>query len=229
MPCPFNNVINIYLKSSFYFSTSPNFSIMKSDFIPAALGDLDTWEVNFKNKVPNIAQQLGINQTEVTAVLDLLDAHRGFYATMVAKRNEAKAATSNNNAGETAAVKSIRDLCNRIKADKSYTEAIGNELKIIGSLSTFDKAIAKPTLAATKEGSGIVIKFVKDKTSGIHIYSRRNGETDFSFLAVDTASPYHDNRPKLGSNTTENREYKAWYFIDENIIGLESDVISVVL
>jgi hypothetical protein len=202
---------------------------MKSDFIPVALGDLDTWEVNFKNKVPNIAQQLGIDQTEVTAALNLLDAHRGFYATMVAKRSEAKAATSTNHVGETAAVKSIRQLCNRIKADKGYTEAIGNELKIIGSLSIFDKATAKPTLTAAKEGSGIVIKFVKDKTSGIHIYGRRTGEAEFSFLAVDTASPYHDNRPKLANNPTENREYKAWYFLDENIIGQESDVISVAL
>jgi phage host-nuclease inhibitor protein Gam len=202
---------------------------MKKDFIPAALGDLDTWEVNFKNKVTTIAQQLNVASEEVTDCIASLDVHRTTYASMVTKRNEARAATSTNNASEKTALKNIRALCNRMKAANGYTEAMGNELKIIGNFTTFDQANAKPTLTVGKEGSSIVIKFRKDNTSGVHIYCRRGTEKDFVFLAVDTASPYNDNRLNLVAAQSETREYKAWYFLDDSIIGQESDVVKVIV
>jgi hypothetical protein len=200
---------------------------MKKDFIPVVLGDLDTWEVNFKNKLPDIAAQLGINATEVTAAITLLDAHRNSYAEANKKRNESKAATSANADAQKKAVKAIREISTRIKSAKDYTQAIGNELKIIGSETLLDLASAKPTLTISKEGSGIIIKFPKGQTDGVHIFCKRGTQTEFSFLAVDTVSPYHDNRPNLVAGQSEKREYKAWYFLDEGIIGQESDVVSI--
>jgi hypothetical protein len=202
---------------------------MKDDFIPATQADFDTWEVNFKEKVLPITQALKIEDADVTNVITLLNAHRTNYATMVAKKAESKAATSTNAKAEKDTVKAIRELSNRIKAAKGYTEAMGNELKIIGTSAIFDKATVKPSLTATIEGGSVVLKFNKNKTSGVHIFCRRGAEKEFSFLAVDTASPYQDNRSNEVAGVTEKREYKAWHFLDDTIIGLESDVIFIAI
>lgn len=91
----------------------------------------------------------------------------------------------------------------------------------------FDKAEAKPNLTASKEGNWVVVGFNKNKADGVHVYSRRGGEKDFSFLAADTEAPYHDKRSNLVPGQAETREYKAWYFEDEDIFGQESDVVSI--
>lgn len=197
---------------------------MKTDFIPKAQGDLDTWEVNFKEKVIAIAQELKLNDDETKEVLLLLDAHRVAYAAMVSLRADAKAATSLNNKAEREFLNAVRELANRIKSAKGYTEEMGNQLKIIGSEVGFDKFTAKPTMVINKDASGVQIKFTKDKADGVYIYCRRGNETDFSFLAVDTASPYHDTRPNLVEGQAEKREYKICYFIDDAIVGQESDI-----
>jgi hypothetical protein len=200
---------------------------MKNDFIPAKLADLDAWQKNFKEKAPKIAGELKIEAAVVTPVLDSIDASHGTYATMLSKRKEGKAATSAHSAQQAGTVKQIRELSNQFKSVKGYTEAMGMELGIIGIDTGFDKSVAKPSLTAGREGAGIVIKFAKDQTDGIHIYSRRGDEKAFTFLAVDTVPPYHDNRANLVAGQAEMREYKAWYFMDEDIIGQESDVVSI--
>lgn len=202
---------------------------MKKDFIPTSLAELHDWEANFKNKVPGIAKQLNIPDSEVTPVLNEIDAQDVTYNRILAIRKEGKSATSDNNEQTKSTVSSIRFLSNRIKTAPGYTEAMGQELGIIGTDSYFDKAIAKPQLVAGKEGNMVIIRFNKEKADGAHIYSRRGGEKEFSFLAADTESPYHDKRPNLIPGQTEMREYKAWYFEDEDIFGQESDVVSITI
>ena len=58
------------------------------------------------------------------------------------------------------------------------------------------------------------------------IHSKRDAETAFTMLAWDTRSPYVDNRPTLAPGP-ENREYRAQYFTDDQLIGLFSDLLQV--
>lgn len=197
---------------------------MKTDFIPKTQSDLDTWEVNFKEKITGIVQELKLNDEDTKEVLSLLDAHRATYAAIVSLRANARAATSANNKAEQTFLNAMRELVNRIKSAKGYTDEMGNQLKIIGSETGFDKLTSKPTIVLNKDANGVQIKFIKDKADGIYIYGRRGNETDFSFLAVDTSSPYQDNRPNLVAGQAEKREYKACYFKDDTIIGQESDI-----
>ena len=200
---------------------------MKNDFIPATMAELDTWEVNFKEKIGAISTTLNIDTADVAATLTRVDAHRNSYASMVGTRAAAKASTSTNATSERDAVLATRQLTARIKAAKGYTESMGNDLKIIGTDTSVDKTLLKPMLTASIEGALVVLKFNKNRTSGVHIYCRRATEKEFTFLAVDTASPYHDNRTNLVAGQSEKREYKAWYFEDEAIIGQEGDVVSI--
>jgi hypothetical protein len=79
----------------------------------------------------------------------------------------------------------------------------------------------KPTLK--------VIAFDKGALEGVRIYSKRGSETEFTYLATDTHSPYNDNRVKLDSGKPEERQYYAFYFSNDYEVGQASDIVTAVM
>jgi len=71
------------------------------------------------------------------------------------------------------------------------------------------------------------LEFKLANRQGVNIYSRRDGDTDFKFLARDTVPPYLDNRPMLVAGKPELRDYKAVYVVSDAEIGLFSDEVMV--
>jgi hypothetical protein len=61
------------------------------------------------------------------------------------------------------------------------------------------------------------------------IYSKRGSETEFTYLATDTHSPYTDNRVKLDSGKPEERQYYAYYFSNDYEVGQASDIVTAVM
>jgi hypothetical protein len=80
---------------------------------------------------------------------------------------------------------------------------------------------------ATRDGGAVGIDFNLANSEGVNIYSRRDGDGDFKFLARDTVPPYVDNRPLLAAGKPELREYKAVYVVSDAEIGLFSDEVVV--
>ena len=65
------------------------------------------------------------------------------------------------------------------------------------------------------------------KSHGINLYSLRDGESGFSFLACDSASPYLDNGPLLVAGKPEVRQYRAQYVLSDQEVGNYSDEMVV--
>src|SRR6266705_1062490 len=104
----------------------------------------------------------------------------------------------------------------------------GSLLGIEGPQDTTDLTTSKPTLAGVDQTGGVVeLDFDKSISDGVNIYAKRDGDSDFVFLARDTASPYIDNRPLLVATKPELREYKAVYVQSDAEIGLFSDEVVV--
>ena len=203
---------------------------MKTDFIPVGNGDMDSFEENLISKITIHAPALGLNPDEVTESINIISGHRTAFAKMNSKRSESKSATEDNYNSLTRAVNEIRRLAKQIKSSKSYTTGIGDDLGIIGSdIAGKYSVIMKPSLKANMNGQEVVIKFRKEGTDGIKLYSRRGAETEFTFLAVDTASPYNDTRDKLDPTKPEQREYYAYFFETDSDIGQQSDVLKVIV
>jgi hypothetical protein len=79
------------------------------------------------------------------------------------------------------------------------TEAIGTDLGIVGSEAT-EKALPK-FITEMLQGAGcqcVKLTFYKYNHMGVYIESRR-GTGAWEFLAIDTESPYIDERPLLVS------------------------------
>ncbi|MCX6151516.1 MAG: hypothetical protein NTX22_13375 [Ignavibacteriales bacterium] len=202
---------------------------MKMDYIPTKDGSLDAHELTFVTKLPGITTLLGITAEETNNTLAIIASHRTAYADMNLKKAESKATVENNAAKKALAIAEIRRIAQKIKSSNGYTEAMGLELGIIGTAETGeDLETIKPTLKGKILGGSAVVSFDKQKMNGVKIYSKRGSEPDFTFLAVDTSSPYEDNRQKLNANLPEERLYYAYYLCDDQQVGQQSDMLKIV-
>jgi len=80
-----------------------------------------------------------------------------------------------------------------------------------------------------KSGSGGVVEidFNLANSEGVNIYSRRDGDADFKFLAHDTSLSYVDNLPLLVAGKPELREYKPVFVVGDVEVSQFSDEITV--
>ena len=84
-----------------------------------------------------------------------------------------------------------------------------------------------PEIKLLHTGFSVAVSFHNKHNLAVKIYSRRAFEKEFKFLAIDTVSPYQDNRPKLDSILKEEREYKVVYFVDDKEVGNMSEIIAI--
>jgi|GEM_PF-2207894 len=64
-------------------------------------------------------------------------------------------------------------------------------------------------LSAVIDNGRVVVSYQLGLADGITIYSRRDGEADFSPLAEDEPGPVIDDRPKIDPHQPETRRYRA--------------------
>ena len=201
-----------------------------SDYLPQSDDALVTWLTNYRAKLSTHAATLGvsaadlaIHQSECDDVIAAVQAAAAKKAEL-ANANKVKADTKSDKLGN------LRSLNKRIKTNAAYTDAIGADLNIVGSNTAFDAANAKPLLTVSLSGGKVVIAFSKEKSNGVKIFCKRAGENTFSFLALDTHSPYHDNRPNIVAGTPEQREYYAFYIDNtDEAFGLQSDTVVIIV
>lgn len=202
----------------------------KQDYIPKPDPELVAWHDNFNTQVAALAATFGLVAADTAAVAATnTDLHAKFNASQAAKAT-AQAKNTEKSAAFAAGVTSTRALANRIKAHPAFTAALGQQLGVIGPEDTTDLTQAKPTLKSLAVNPGsVTIGFNKSVSSGVRLLSKRGAETAFTFLAIDTASPYIDTRANLVAGGPESRQYQAQYLNGDEPIGNLSDALNVVV
>jgi hypothetical protein len=115
-----------------------------------------------------------------------------------------------------------------LTAHPANTVALGSLLDIIGADDGIDLSSRQPDISGTdRTGGQVEIGFNKLTSDGVNIYSKRDGDADFVFLARDTQTPYLDNRPLLVPANPEIREYKAMFVVGDEEIGIFSHELVV--
>ncbi|MDA1015148.1 MAG: hypothetical protein O3A00_11935 [Planctomycetota bacterium] len=200
----------------------------KQDYIPNPDAGLVAWHDNFNTQVAALAATFGLVAADTAAVAATnTDLHAKFNTSQAAKAT-AQAKNTEKSAAFAAGISSSRALAKRIKTHPAYTAAFGQQLGIIGPEDTTDLTQAKPThkLLAVTPGS-VTIGFNKSVSSGVRLLSKRGAETAFTFLAIDTESPYIDTRANLVVGVPESRQYQAQYLIGDEPVGNLSNALNV--
>jgi hypothetical protein len=226
----------------------------RQDYYPSRIGDQVNWLDNFAQKLPLHGPTCGVSAGDVTdAVNDAKWANHVLGSWLSAVRNFAPSTTDAVDevldgvgtvpfvlptfaapalpAGVTAAPPGVLTrlftLIAKMKLDAGFTEAIGTDLGVIGQEET-PKPAPKQT-ATVEQGSGcqcVRLAFAKYGHMGVHIESRR-GTGAWEFLAVDTESPYLDERPLLVAGQPEVREYRMRFWDKGTPNGDWTDVAKV--
>ncbi len=172
------------------------------DYIPQSNGDLRTWADNFKTKIAIHGPLVGLTAPQVTTLqarCDNIDAR--IVTTEQAKADYAEAVEAMKTA-KTTEIGALRLEANRIKTNGNYTNAIGDDLQIVGSPEAdIDFSTFQPEATAKAFPGYIEIKFKKPgRIDGVNIYRRAVGTTDWgNKIAYDTNSPYQDASATAGT------------------------------
>lgn len=199
----------------------------KKDCIPKKDGDFLTQLKFLRDKSPNYQTELNISADDINTLTQdatLFDGKLSAFNDVDAAYSQAATDKQNTRA---AVEGRERAIIRRFKSAPGYTEAIGQALKIIGSDDNTDMTTAKVDLTAILRAHGVELGFTKTKSDGVNLYTKRDGDADYVFLAHDTISPYVDNRQVLVAGKPEVRRYKAIYVVNDAETGYFSDEVVV--
>ena len=239
-----------------YFQPKPKQQnkMKRTNYYPSRIGDQVNWLDNYGIKLPIYGATLGVIAGDITASVN--DAKYGNYVLgtwLSAVRNFSPSTTDAVDdvltgagtvamvlptftapalpAGVTAALPGtlnrIFALIAKMKLSSAMTEAIATDLGIVGSEAT-EKAVPK-FITEMLQGTGcqcVKHTFYKYNHMGVYVEGRR-GTGAWEFLAIDTESPYVDERPLLVAGTPEVREYRMRFWDKGTPNGDWTDVVKV--
>lgn len=201
----------------------------KRDYMPSNDAAFLLFHDKLKTAATAIGATVGITPDDLTEIGDDNTVIHAKVSTANTANVTAKQATKDKDDTRREIEARVRKFAKRVKGHRNYTEAVGIQLGIEGTQDTTDMTQAQPTLVANPLLRGVVeVAFNKSKADGVNIYSQRDGDSGFVFLARDTASPYVDNRALLVAGKPEVRKYRAIYVVNDAEIGLPSDDVNVV-
>lgn len=191
-------------------------------YLPSAEGDQIIWLENFKVKIEEHGPAIGLDPGTITDITDACDAIINAINLSDQKKADAKQATEDKKATKNTNYAIIRKEVGDFKRDDGYSDAIGDDLRVIGAEQTIDPDTEKPELKTEKVPSGWRLSFnLKNFFDGVKIYRKRPAE-DFVFLATDTRSPYIDT-----DEQEDGTQYYAFYLLGDDEVGQQSDIKTV--
>lgn len=200
-----------------------------NDIIPSGDAEFLLWLNNFRNKFAMYSNDFGTPPEDV-GNMDMLVNEMNISVQEVATQKDVLAKTVAHKESVRKRVEAaVRAEANRYKSHKNYTTAIGQELGIISSKSTFNPATYKPMPKAEVSGGMVRIKFQKKGVDGVNVYCRRKGEVAWQFRARDNNSPYEERIVLENPAVPEHWEYRLIGVIKDVEIGQPSDVIEVIV
>jgi len=200
------------------------------DFMPNKRAERYLWWKNIKDKIAVEGPKFGLTVPQITEITTLCTAMMTLYEETDAAQAALDGARNAEKAGQLIHEAEIRRLIRGWKASPNWA-ASGSEgaLGLKGPEEGFDSGTYKPEFKLSIEGGYIRIDFNKRGADALIIYTRLRGEMGWTKLARDSASPYIDTRPLANPNVPETREYRAMGELDDEEIGIPSEIASIVV
>lgn len=121
----------------------------------------------------------------------------------------------------------LTTFVSRLKTAPRYTEAIGQDLGLIGAVRVVDPSGWQPALVTHTEAGRPILAWSKGGADALEIWVERSAQTGFTALDISTDTRYQDDEPPPASPAVW--RYKAIYRLKDDHVGSWSDVTSVVV
>ena len=197
------------------------------DYFPTKLSDKKSWAGNYKSNIGTEGAGLGMSPANISDEQDACDS----MITAIDELEAAKAVVKQKKKDKDDAIKTamalLRPNIKGHKVNNGYNEGVGELLRVIGSDSEIDPSTVKTIAKIKKVPQGIDIKFNLKACEGGNIYSKRGSETGFTMLKYITHPHSIDTRPNLGGAAVEQRQYYVILVIDDEEVGIPSDIATV--
>jgi hypothetical protein len=211
--------------------------MQRQRWFPSRIADQIPWYNNFADKVVGIATTLSLDDVPAeavkadalwmvyvlgswladvrafaqsgTAAIEMLESGTGAGVLPVFTVPALPAGVTAKAPG---ALTRILNYVAQLKVTPGFTEAMAEDLGVLGAENTADHPTPKFSLKVGQGGTCqcVDISFTKYTHQGVYIESKRGG--DWEFLAIDTEKPYTDERPLLNAAQPEVREYRLRYW-----------------
>ncbi len=204
---------------------------MASTFLPRSESLFLQWLENFIAKLAEYVALFGLSGSQVDQFTTDRDSVKNNLAEVDALKKTLQSKVKTKDETVALARKHVQDLAVILKRHASYTEAIGENLGIVGPETPGAGSLenAKPKIFATAMVDFARLDFLKEMADGIVFYSKRGTEIEYTKLDKDYRSPLEDTRKNLVAGVPELRFYKARFLKDDVEVGLWSDEVSVMV
>lgn len=223
-------------------------------YIPTSDSERNVWYGNFSTKINTYAALVGITAAEVTAIqkdaamfnyiINMAEAYKQTVNNITSYKNLLKHAVGQQHLGAlpvaptlSAAPASVPEgvfdrvgkYVKRIKASANYTEAMGQDLGIIAPVQTIDITSMQPDLKVSLDADRPHIKCSKGYADAIDLYVDRKDGAGFILIGRLLKLDYIDVVSLPANTLLAEWDYKARYVIGNDVVGLMSAVVSVVV
>ncbi len=121
----------------------------------------------------------------------------------------------------------IAILVRQLKANTDCTDAMKEDLGITGTDIDPAFATAKPDLTMIITGGFPKGKYKRAQTNGIHVEEKRGTATAFAYLLTANKPTFIDTRPNLVPGQAEIRQYRAWFIVNDVVVGVVSNIVTI--
>jgi hypothetical protein len=218
----------------------------KDAFLPRTEPGKRKWLTNFSAKLATYAATVGVTPAEVTQaaadslffnyVCDAHDQHSKTTRDWTAFKNAAAGGNAMGVLPTTPALPPAPPavppnifgrnsaLAARIKKHPAYTEAMGQDLGIIGAEQTIDYTSLKPVLQIILQAGHPVLGWRKQGMDSLELWVDRGDGKGSVFLAIDSVPDYTDTAALPASGASAVWKYKGIYREADAQVGQWSDV-----
>ncbi len=200
---------------------------MKKDYFPDVLSLQRAWALNYKVQIGLKGTSLGLSAEEILVQQALCDAIIAKIDAAITAMNAAKALNKEKMNSIQSSMNILRPKIKAFKTLDACTDEVAIELGVVGEDIVVDYNTVKTIVTLLKIAQGIDIKFTLQHCTGGYIYSKRGSETEFSFLKYITHPHTVDTRSNLGNAAAEHRQYYVVLVVNDQIVGIASDIVSI--
>lgn len=198
------------------------------DYIPRLRPARYLWWKTIRDTIETEGPKVGLTVAEITAIKATATDQCAKMEAADAADNAAKGAKTSEKEATRVNQLAIRAAVRNIKTRAAYPgSGVEGTLGLKGAESTFDPSTFKTVLTLTVLGNQVKVDFTKGECDCVAVYARLRGTLGWTKLGLDSESPYYDTRPLASPGTPEVREYMARGVINDEEIGIESDIVSV--